>query len=191
MENALYSNNLNAIKKLVRNGASVNGNTNNGISYIHYALFYKLDNIAQFLRNAGAKLNQSNLNDVLSQHIDAMEEDFFMYNDTENKPNFIVQKFKRDIAHLKFLIKFGASTKQWMNYDKYARTFPNSAKSIKKVHNAIVTATAQQKKKKDALQKMKAATKKQKARVLLLNKSSVKGFKNLPLNVQKRIMTMV
>jgi len=80
-----------------------------------------------------------------------MEDDFFTYNDTENKPSFI----------------------------------------IKKVHKAIVTATAQQKMKQKALQKMKSAAKKKKARVLLLNKSSVKGFKNLPLNVQKQIMTMV
>lgn len=190
MENAIKSNNLVSVKKLIKNGTKVNGVTKDGVSFIEYALAFEKSKIAEYLRECGAKINQSNLDELLSQHISRMERSNYMMDNT-SKPAHVIQKFKTDLKFLKFMIKFGASTNHLMNYHKYAAMFPESSKGIKKIHKTILTAASQQKAKKAVLNKMKQQAKKKKIQVLLLNKSSVKGVKNLPHELQKKITALL
>ena len=57
--------------------------------------------------------------------------------------------------------------------------------------NFIIKNSNMRKAKLKVLAKLKNEAKKKKAKTLIMNKSSIKGYKNLPVELQKKIISMV
>jgi hypothetical protein len=195
MIRAIKRDSLNSVKNItnqekfkIKAKINVNGMK---LSYLQYALNTQKQNISKYLIQKGASINQDDLDEIFSSHLRSMEEIFLGIDDnnrTENINRFLKQKKN----YLKFLISIGATTNHWMNYEKYANMFPNSAIYIKKVARAIKSAhykkVTNDKKKNYIFDKYKVYAKTTKGiKELFKNKT----FRKLPENVQIKIFKAV
>ena len=111
-------------------------------------LFYKKNEIPKLFLNEGAKINQSFINNMVSDQIENVDKhiDYITYRLKPNKNNEKKALYRLEMAikHLKFLIKLGASTKKLINhYNNKAINFPDQKNIINNVKNAIRSAIAQ------------------------------------------------
>ena len=140
MENTQFTyRNIFALKKLIINNPFHHPNM------YKPQYFYKKNEIPKLFINVGANIKQSSLNALVYDQIERIDNDITLNNNKGSYAHKNTEKrLKKEIEHLKFLIKLGASTKKLIKYYNIkALNFPEHKNRIIKVQNAILSAIEQ------------------------------------------------